>query len=394
MDDLDLLNSQIDALKDRIRWTKQVLDLTQKVDPILYEKLGVRFAELVKVQEKDINDLINALSDRTKIRKNWNKFSKINSECSSLFGEVLAFHVGLFMRQSEMEENIYSIADGLCGYLSHQSQVKKTILTVPGTEDTFTGMTNLIRMRFPDFSIWSLPVVAHEFGHYLEANERKNIIAQLFHRIVEEENTVDQKSEQIPILKEQFSDLFATYALGPAYACMCVFLEFNPYQAHQTQKDHPTYAERVYFILGILRKMDEGGGTNRMKSIINELEQTWFDNQNPIIKNPDLDRRTEMMFDFINEPKTMLGGVRYLPGSQENELTKIIKIILAQKYLNQSEIKQQVAEMTRNIRDSITLPNVFNSAWKFRLEKKGSNPRRISQVSLAMCHQILSQIPV
>jgi len=391
MSDLSLLESQIAALKNRLLSAQQIMNKTRLMEPDLFKGSGDQFNQLIAKQRDDIKKLEAALDNRTKLEKHWKNFLDIKKECKFLFGEILAFHGGVVVRRTEFDQRIYQVADELCRYLSEYTPVKK-LITIPGPEDKYTGMTDIIRMRFLDFSIWGLPVIAHEFGHYLEENERKQRFPELFWNLLEGKDL----KNNLPFLKEQFADLFATYALGPAYAGMCIFLEFDPYKANQTWTKHPTYAERVYFILAALRKMDSEDKTLPNKVIIDRLEQTWSENlklldQNPIIKDQILDQRIEEMYKIITNREIKLAGVRYNHRYRTSELTDVLDSILTQKYLTKEEMDRKLVGKLLNYKDRKHLVDIFNIAWLHRLENKRSDPNQISEVTLAMCHHIMSR---
>ena len=51
------------------------------------------------------------------------------------------------------------------------------------------------------------------------------------------------------------ADAFATYAMGPAYACSAILLRFNPLKAYKDTDRYPAEAKRAHMILTTLKTM-------------------------------------------------------------------------------------------------------------------------------------------
>ena len=74
-------------------------------------------------------------------------------------------------------------------------------------------------------------------------------------------------------LQELFSDLFATYALGPSLALTCVLLRFSPSRAESYT--HPSNSQRVWWMLETLSNMDKTEGDHTFSTIADKCRESW-----------------------------------------------------------------------------------------------------------------------
>jgi hypothetical protein len=392
-----LLFYHINTIDHKLSWVQDLLKSSGYVQVELHKRMSVRFNLLIEAQRLQITSLKQALSENDGKNERWKDFEKIEWACEDLFGEILAFLGGIYLRDAKLDQSMCQIADGLCSYLSERAQVYDGLLTIPALQDSFAGLTNLIRMRFPDFSLWGLPKVAHEFGHYL-ANERAGTtFPYLFGDILNSENLPICKGDSNwRILQEQFADLFAVYALGPAYAFSCIQLEFDPRQALLPQEGHPSYAERAFFLFAALQKMQNGDITGPFNWVISQLKSDW--NQalqalglNPITQNNALSQRLESMYAVLNDPGKQLAGVRYtsLAWSRAKILCGNLTEIGQQAAYSGKDAIQQKIKTILKAGDPFNLPDVFNAAWLGRLQDE-KQTESISQMALTACQKILN----
>ena len=186
---------------------------------------------------------------------------------------------------------------------------------------------NLLRLRFPEWSIWSLPLIAHEYGHVVVAdlnrleaglgefllNQRDCIIALVpeYQDLVRirglaagalqvtstaappDQDLIDCRRAYLQVLEEKlaahktrveqdagdlidelFVDSFGTYVLGPAYACAAVFTRLNPILpgAPSSHSDH----DRAEVIIATLEKInDQDPDANEYGEIISMIREYW-----------------------------------------------------------------------------------------------------------------------
>ena len=155
------------------------------------------------------------------------------------------------MPVEKLDDEMFLIADELIGDLANAVFAWPAITILAESEYT-SDHARIIGLRYPAVSIWDLPIAAHEFGHIVASEEGPLDFREL---------AKDSKKVDAKLLEEHFADIFATYALGPAFACTMILHRFDPLNAHPViEWTHPGDAKRVYCILETLRKMEDSRG--------------------------------------------------------------------------------------------------------------------------------------
>src|SRR5262249_54445366 len=140
-------------------------------------------------------------------------------------------------------------------------------------------MTDVIRVRFPDWSLWGVPLLAHEFGHVValatpEFQEYKEQVALAA-------TSIDGHYDGgLRHLDEFFAAIFALYTFGPAFACSAVLMQLSPAEAYLPRGSHPTHQERAEVILETLRTMNDParghlGREGVYQEVLQALENCW-----------------------------------------------------------------------------------------------------------------------
>jgi hypothetical protein len=145
-------------------------------------------------------------------------------------------------------------------------------MAVPGRSLTTTrSISRMIRLGFPDWTVWAVPLAAFQFG-----------------LVVVDENGLVEKypgpaTESPSDLRVALADAFATFALGPAYALASILIKLEP-----TPMSHPgeplhgqgleaghealSDTERVQTILATLSYMDN---ESIFADVILHLDEWW-----------------------------------------------------------------------------------------------------------------------
>jgi hypothetical protein len=127
-------------------------------------------------------------------------------------------------------------------------------------------------VRFPPSSIWQLPMVAHELGHFVgpalvadRGLRSSNPLADLGARLG------DGSEQSWAWLEELFADAFATRLLGPAYGFACVLGAFDPLLAEVPTASHPAAQQRV----GVITAMLDRVGIEPMPWFAERIKAIW-----------------------------------------------------------------------------------------------------------------------
>jgi hypothetical protein len=125
-------------------------------------------------------------------------------------------------------------------------------------------------MRFPEWTIWAVPLTAHELGQVV-IKEADGLLEEYVRSQIRRNKT---KQQHMRVL---LADAFATYVMGPAYACSAILLRFNPRAAHHDRGMYPSDAKRAYVVLSMLKKMYKKDAPVLAKygDILEKLETAW-----------------------------------------------------------------------------------------------------------------------
>jgi hypothetical protein len=97
----------------------------------------------------------------------WRRYLQLNRRSQALFAECLEFVGGLAIRTNKYEYEICQTADELIRSCAIETIGRSwNSLTVPAAPDALAKtMARMIRVRFPDWTLWTLPLTAYEYGH-------------------------------------------------------------------------------------------------------------------------------------------------------------------------------------------------------------------------------------
>lgn len=387
MDSRSVLLAQIEALGENLTRMTKALDQQdiEQIAPSLRRAVRNRFEWLMKAREKELDMLRKQVDGNLALDICWENFRTTRKDCRMLFRECLAFLEGALIRGVGLDDGICQVADAILADLSYKADIPWQRFTIMAEGEFFTNLTEVIRLRFPEFSIWNLPIAAHEFGHYVAEQLRKGEPSDPFVTILHGEGRFEPDERDIRFLHEQFADLFATYTLGPAYACTSILLSFDPRTADRDGDEHPAAAKRVHFILKALEEMDRDSVAQPQLGIINTLRSLWQGSLEAVGKpeplSPDvigqLNSRLNQLYVQVAEKSQRLAGARYNSWSRA--------ALLSAKLLSDKEATQLLEEHQREI----TLPDVLNAAWLCRIKHWDTHRHLVSGKALALCLEIV-----
>jgi hypothetical protein len=276
MDAKQLLFGRINSLSAALNRARLQIG-EQEIPQSLRKRAGNELVNSIREEEEKLRDdceCIEALrdSDDAQLLNSWQSFDLHQTSCEKVLRECLAFREGIRMRAAASPETeLCEIADALLDELSGllpDLQWKR--FSYVAASESFTDFTQMIRMRFPLEDIWNLPTAAHEYGHFLSFRLNPVDKTGSHHKLFEEylaQETAGNSDSKWMWLNEFFADIFATWALGPAFAFTCVVLRFSPVAAWISRDTyHPPDAQRVIAITEAMEQMgDLSGPASRVK---------------------------------------------------------------------------------------------------------------------------------
>jgi len=170
MEARDLLAARVETLRQDLVLAASALT-NEAIRPDLRESVNVLFAGFIQRKTEALAALARTVSNGVSVGRgalvpHWLQFEEHVVECDKLLREYFAFVEGALVRSAGLDNRICDLADEYLRHLARVTTVDWTRMTILADSEFFAPMTDIIRMRYPHFSIWNLPVLAHEFGHF------------------------------------------------------------------------------------------------------------------------------------------------------------------------------------------------------------------------------------
>ncbi len=233
---------------------------------------------------------------------------------------------GLTLRDTGFDEDVCKMGDELIkASLPTLSEEDWHSLTIPAhRESPAASPARIIRLGFPEWTIWALPLAAHEFGHVM-AKQSKRLEALIM--------AGKPRKRGTSYREEYAADAIATYTMGPAYACAAILLRFDPTSAYADQATQPADARRTHAVFTMLEWMNEKDGMASYRSVIDQLRKQWkvaLDQAQPKVK-PEQKEFLERLWEYLEEDEDPVEKVEKV----DPELNEFLKGLW--EYLEEDE---------------------------------------------------------
>ena len=385
MDERVGLLAQVSELRRGMKTARSSVSQVEAGGSTSHQDLRSRLEREIAKRERELEGLERKIRGRSGVKVCWRDLRRVREEDSLLYGECLAFVQGALIQKHGIDGGIQQIADRLLEELSKRAGIPWGRLTVLADEE-FTGYAaQIIRLRFPQDSIWSLPIAAHEFGHFIGPEIVSDVREgryrgkdNPFRTMVRRE--FSKQEQQGAFLDEQFADIFATYSLGPSYACVCIILKFDPESASADEFVHPRDVNRAFMIFETLREMQRSGPpAERFDTFLDPLERVWNQSLAAAGTSPPdgdtaalLKKKVEKLFKLLES---------HLPASRYSSLTvaRALKSDLGAGGPSQSPLTASFSDL-------------LNAAWLRRLEIGETKPELVEELgsrAMSACQAVI-----
>ena len=254
---LSSLRSDIDHLDEAIRgltkWGPQLArpgemaEIQRRLKPAIVRKLNEHRDALDQLQADEANSPAES----------WTRLEQLTGKLVPVIAEGLLLVEGAFLRASGFDGGLCRLADCLLDEIAEQAVVPWRRTVLPADREQANPGTWLIGWRFPDFSIWSLPLMAHELGHFATSHLEDASGERPVETLLAGGWTEDEvRRALVPYYhaKELFADAFGAFVLGPAYAASLIWRAFaaGPWSDRGL---HPGWGWRVRGALTVLEEI-------------------------------------------------------------------------------------------------------------------------------------------
>lgn len=407
-----VLVAQIDALMENLRRGEGVLK-NESIEREYRQPIYGKFARAISPLMRRLEQLRKTVTKNTltadELADAWQSFAEANFEGQRVFAQCLDFLGGIAVRRMGLEGGICGVAERLVSAFAFDTGVSWSSVMILGEErlfDNVAQITQIIRLRFPEWDIWSLPFTAHEFGQLVANGESVRGLREF---LVDEERRLRRLLEDVQLQQSElqavapailalrsdcvgthgsprveqflaqqrnhlhslFADIFATYFLGPAYIYARLFLRLRPTLAFNDESDSssPVEARRIAVMVSTLRQMSEAGKRDTYTpgpydGELRRFETLWESAVKPVVRGYQSGFKFGAPYDsWFEQMYNLLRTEHGLVGFKAQDWEKA-------EALSNGLLQFQPAP------PDLTAPIILNAAWHCRVR----NPERVEDI--------------
>ncbi|MFE6071183.1 hypothetical protein [Streptomyces sp. NPDC056525] len=190
--------------------------------------------------------------------KAWQKYSEIERLSEEVFRECLEVLGGLVFRDMKLDEQICLFADELIKECATSvGKLPTIVIPSPGGVPP-VDMRRVAHIRFPEWDVWTLPLVAHEYGRVAiveteQANRLATEAARKAHAALAAGPAIPPEDVEQRV-RMLLADAFATFTNGPAYACALLLLRLDMVDPSPASRE--LVRQRADMVKGIVDALD------------------------------------------------------------------------------------------------------------------------------------------
>ncbi|MFC0844806.1 hypothetical protein ACFH04_13965 [Streptomyces noboritoensis] len=319
----------------------------------------------------------------------WREYSEIEGLSEEVFRECLELLGGLVFREKELDERICVFADELLKECAISVGVIPTLVIPSPDRLPPLESRRIAHVRYPEWDVWALPLVAHEFGRVaiaesVQANEYVKKTATALHQQLAAGPAVelDAVEQRVRVL---LADAFATFTHGPAYACALMLLRLDV--VAPSLESRALVRQRADMVMGIIKALD----THELIQayVGRELARCW---EQAIASLPHAPAAAaDPLGSLSPDPVAVFGKFKKIfhPGSAYTSTDWTAALSRGAEWMEQLRVDGEVRDLgevvqTHRLRDAL------NAAWYVRLRqpewaKKGAH------VTRDLCQAIIDQ---
>jgi hypothetical protein len=378
----DAIQAQLEVLRQNLIRCRLAVD-NPGIDAKLRGRVAARFDKELTRLEAEHKTLKKKVTSGHPLDACWHDLGEAQRDSGKVFDECLAFIQGALARKAGLDEQMCGLTDDLLDDLAAYSDVPWGRFTLLATSEFYLDRAEIIRIRYPEVSLWSMPLAAHEFGHYLGPQLRQGQGGEYIYpfqtllRTADETRSNSLHTPNWHHLQEHFADLFAAYTLGPAYAAAFIVLRMNPSQAQDDARTHPSGARRVHGILWTLDKMDELQATplrRPFRDVTKLLSEVWHNG-----------------LQQAEKPEKLSDADASLVNQRMAELFDLLTSATPQRlgfgrddWLRAEGVAARIAGdlAFATLPDQLSRRDVLNGAWLARLQATDKSPYALNDIAV------------
>jgi hypothetical protein len=402
-----ILSKRLDALETNLKRVQDSLNPIQSLfskvinsEVIHSRPVWIALEDTIQKEVSDLLDDVQTLRKNNDSASAWSSYGELLESSQPLFHECLELLGGLAFRANEFDSRICHVADWLiheCAVVTRQ----EPSLTVPASREALhRTIARLIRLPFPELSIWTLPFTAQEYAHVVLPTEHVRprrhpggssrppaelvkmecLPSPITTELRQALQTASVPCDDCHTAAKIVVDAFATYIMGPAYASAAIHLRLPPSADANI---------RANVILATLKCLDIPGG--------NEIEQKLRGAWDKIGAQADMVSTNAWTITQTNAfVKVMLS--RFKAAFPSVAPFSRAGWALAQFWSNKwtEELKHSAPELAAaDPTNDLKLRDVVNAAWCWRLyhepeANEGSyKEAKVAAAAVSLCNRVI-----
>jgi hypothetical protein len=285
----EIIGARLDALEGSLRRPDDPSEWPRRLNldtPVVPQQLWGRLTEQMNTKRErqceELNQIVDELAagegeDEPELGTVWADYSRLSSESRRLFRDFLELLGGLAVRGKLGDERLLRVADQLLKECAEDMWGQDSSVAIPAIEEALARTpTGIVRLRFPEWTIWNLALIAHEYGHVVMDEKLEEPLREATKSRLEalgrsaEERHTRRARRQLQVL---LADGFASHVLGPAYGCAAIVLKLDP--SAEADWDSPSDAERAHVVFATLKKLDGFKKSPSYRRVVAFLEDRW-----------------------------------------------------------------------------------------------------------------------
>lgn len=407
-DRLSALEQSLARARDPSSWKAQ-LDLHNvEVEDGIWNRAIMDIREEAGRISDELADIQRQVSAGSGGSAEWQRYNELFRASRALCRDSLELIGGLALRDKLLNTEICQMTDELLrNCYDNMVTMAVNSLTIPAHLELPPRMLRrVVRMPFSEWTIWTLPLAAYEFGLIAidEVEQLRSFCEEQAGEALRTEQATagnvpadnDRLARAVRYVKILMADAFATYTLGPAYACPALLLEFSPTPEGPGLEFGPSGIQRAGMVLSILQGMGKARNSyeeNAFSVVLRLLRERWTiiqeptDNAEIINLNPD-----EILDIFSRATTNSRPQVRYPTDLLNQNIYGGWAVAKSWVEHWQSELNSVSGKLTvpGTVLRTSKLRDGLNAAWLGRLLFPADKLTHVETAAQELCIAILS----
>lgn len=242
-------------------------DVRRQLSAMTREAGQLRAENSALAGRRDLDVFLRNAAEELKRTVTADNYWAQRERCERVFNEYVDLLRGVALRSMSIDRinDLFVLADALPELWGPLGDWTWQSLAVPSLmERNESTLASVLRIGFPEWTMWALPLLQHEFGHVVIGKHKADL-------------TVAGPADAAIL-----ADALAVLVTGPAYACAALLLRLDPAHVEEASLDTLRSAE----ILAALERCAEADPN--LTLLARRLDAEWSDALGSIGRDPQL----------------------------------------------------------------------------------------------------------